>query len=69
MATEYHKHGQREDFPWKKKVEMDKELNEIQAEMEKLALKMQHEENVCWRYEWPLKRKSSWPVQTLLARR
>jgi hypothetical protein len=37
--------------------------------MEKLALNMQHEEKVCWRYEWPLKRKARWPVQKLLARR
>jgi hypothetical protein len=37
--------------------------------MEKLALKMQHEAKVCWRYEWPLKRKVEWHVQKLLARR
>jgi hypothetical protein len=69
MATEGHKHGRREDCPQKRKVEIDKELSEIRAEMEKLALKMQHEAKVRWRYEWPLKRKSRWHVQKLLARR
>jgi hypothetical protein len=37
--------------------------------MEKLALKMQHEAKVRWRYEWPLKIKSSWNVQNLFSRR
>jgi hypothetical protein len=69
MVTEGHKRGRREDCPWKRKAEIDKELSEIRAEMEKLALKMQHEEKVRWRYEWPLKRKSKWHVQKLLARR
>jgi hypothetical protein len=59
MVVEGHKRGRREDFPQKRKVEMDKELSEIRAEMEKLALKMQQEEKVRWRYEWPLKRKPS----------
>jgi hypothetical protein len=43
-------------------VEIDKELSEIRVEMEKLALKMQHEAKVRCRYEWPLKRKFEWHV-------
>jgi hypothetical protein len=34
-----------------------------------LAFKMQQESKVHWRYEWPLKRTTRWPVQKLLARR
>jgi hypothetical protein len=49
--------------------EMDKELSEIRAQMEKLAFKMQQESKVHWRYEWPLKRTTRWHVQKLLARR
>jgi hypothetical protein len=41
---------------------MEKELSEIQAEMEKLAFKMQQEEKLHWRYEWPLKRTTKQPV-------
>jgi hypothetical protein len=37
--------------------------------MEQLTLKMQQEAKVRWRYEWPLNRKSKWPVQKLLARK
>jgi hypothetical protein len=37
--------------------------------MEKIALNMQHEEKVRWRYEWSLERKSRWLVQKLLSRR
>jgi hypothetical protein len=69
MATEGHKHRSKRRLPKKRKEEIDKELSEIRAEMEKLALKMQHEEKVHWRYEWPLKRKAKWHVQKLLARR
>jgi hypothetical protein len=47
---------------------MDKELSEIRAQMEELAFNMQQESKVHWRYEWPLKRKSIWPIQKLLAR-
>jgi hypothetical protein len=36
---------------------MDKELNEIREEMERLALNMQQEAKVHWRYEWPLKQE------------
>jgi hypothetical protein len=56
-------------FPQKRKVEIDKELSEIRAEMEMLAFKMQQEAKVHWRYEWPLKRTTKWHVQMLLAQR
>jgi hypothetical protein len=36
--------------------------------MEMLEFKMQQEEKVHWRYQWPLKRKTKWHVQKLLAR-
>jgi len=37
--------------------------------MEKIELNMQQEANVHWRYEWPLKRKTRWPIHKLLDRR
>jgi hypothetical protein len=37
--------------------------------MEKLALRMQWEAKVHWRYKFPLNRKAKWHVQKLLARR
>jgi hypothetical protein len=69
MAIDGHKHGRGEVQSQKRKAEMDKELSEIRAQMEKLAFKMQQESKVHWRYEWPLKRTTRWPVQKLLARR
>jgi hypothetical protein len=48
---------------------MENDLNEIREEMDKIALKMQQEVGVHWRYEWPLNRKEKWPFQNLLARR
>jgi hypothetical protein len=59
MAIEGHKHGQGEVHSQKRKAEMDKELSEIRAQMEKLAFKMQQESKVHWRYEWPLKRTTN----------
>jgi hypothetical protein len=41
MATEGHERGQRGGRQQKRKEEIDKELSEIRAEMERLALKMQ----------------------------
>jgi methyl coenzyme M reductase subunit D len=69
MATEGHRGGQDKDHQQKTKVEIDKELIEIRAKMERLALKMQQDAKVHWTYEWPLKRKVEWPVQKLMARR
>jgi hypothetical protein len=68
MVTEGHERGQDKDRQQKRKAETDKELKEIRAQMEKLALKMQQEVKTCWRYEWPLKRKEKWPIQKLLAK-
>jgi len=48
---------------------MDKEIEEIRAKMDRLALKMQQEAQVHWRYEWPMNKKFRWHVQKLLARR
>jgi hypothetical protein len=48
---------------------LTKNSAEIRARMEQLTLKMQQEEKVHWRYEWPLNRKAKWPVQKLLARK
>jgi hypothetical protein len=69
MDVGSHENGRGEVFSQKRKVEIDKELREIRAEMESLELKMQREGKVCWRYEWPLKRKTMWPIRKLLARR
>jgi hypothetical protein len=69
MATEGHRHGQGKDRQQKSKAEMDKELEEIRAELNRLELKMQQEAKVHWTYEWPLKRKAKWHVQKFLARR
>jgi hypothetical protein len=46
---------------------MDLELNEIRERMEQLALRIQQEEKVQWRYECPLNMKAKWHVQNLLA--
>jgi hypothetical protein len=48
---------------------MDKELTEIRARMEELALRVQQNAKTHWVYEWPLRRKAKWPVKKLLARR
>jgi hypothetical protein len=68
MATEGHRHGRGKDHQQKRKAEVEKELSEIRAEMERLAFKMQQEAKVRWRYEWPLKRTTKWHVRKLLAR-
>jgi hypothetical protein len=65
MATEGHGHGRREDYKKKCNPEMDLELNEIRERMEQLALRMQQEVKVHWRYECPLNKKVKWHVQRL----
>jgi hypothetical protein len=55
MATEGHKRSQGKDHQKKIKEKMDKELEEIRVETDRLALKMQQESQVHWRYEWPMK--------------
>ena len=56
MATVSHKHGRGEVHSQKRKAGMDKDLSEIRVNMEEIALNMEHESKVHWRYEWPLKR-------------
>jgi hypothetical protein len=82
MATEGHKcggnkiHQQQENTCDGKKNchqpskdEVDKELTEIRARMEILALHMQKNAESRWVYEWPMKTKVKWPVKELLAKR
>jgi hypothetical protein len=69
MVIGIHENDQGRVFPQKRKADIDKELSEIQAQMETLAFKMQQEARVCWRYEWPSKRKSKWLVQNLLTKK
>jgi hypothetical protein len=68
MDVGSHEHGRGEVFPQKCKAEIEKDLREIRVEMEELAFNMQQETKVCWRYEWPLKRKTRWFVRDFLAR-
>jgi hypothetical protein len=67
MSTEGHKRGQRGGYLQRGKAEMDKELSEIRAKMERLAFKMRQEAKVRWRYEWPLRRTTKWTIRKLLA--
>jgi hypothetical protein len=48
------------------KPDMDKEIEEIRVEMERLTLKIQQEAQVHWKYEWPMKQRVKWSVQKLL---
>jgi hypothetical protein len=50
MATNGHKHGRGEVHSQKSEVDMDKELSEIQAQMESISFNMQQESKVHWRY-------------------
>jgi hypothetical protein len=54
MATEGHGRGKKEGHKHKCNPNMDREFNEIRARMEQLALNMQQEAKVQWRYECPL---------------
>jgi hypothetical protein len=47
---------------------MDKELTEIRARMEELALRVQQNTKTHWVYEWPMKKKVKCLVKKLLAR-
>jgi hypothetical protein len=69
MVVESHKNNRGDLCLQKIKAEMDKELSEIQAEIERIAFKMQQEVKVHWRYEWPLKRTAKWYVGRFLASR
>jgi hypothetical protein len=54
MATEGRKHGQGKDHQQEKREEMDKELQDIRAELERLTFKVQQESRTRWVYEWPM---------------
>jgi hypothetical protein len=66
MATEGHRHAGRKRKA-EKLVEMDKELYEIRADIEKLELRMQQKAKLRWVYEWPMKKeKEKWLVKQLM---
>jgi hypothetical protein len=69
MVTEGHRHAGRKSKA-EKLAEMDKELYEIRADIEKLELKMRQDKKPRWVYEWPMKKpKEKWPVKELMVRR
>jgi hypothetical protein len=70
MATEIHKHAGRKSSRLMNAVEMDKELADIQREMEELEMKMQQSKKQRWVHEWPMKApKVKWPVRELMVKR
>jgi hypothetical protein len=69
MATEGHGRGHTKDCKKKKNLDMDLELTEVRARIEKFALQMQQDAKTHWVYEWTMKRKVKWPVKKLLAKR
>jgi hypothetical protein len=69
MAIEGHKRGREGDLHQKIKAEIDKGLEEIRVEMDRMTLKMQQESQVRWRYEWPMKKRTKCPIQNFMARR
>jgi hypothetical protein len=69
MVTEGHRHAGRKSKE-ENLAEMDKELAEIRADIEKLELRMQQKAKSRWVYEWPMKKpKVKWPVKELMVRR
>jgi hypothetical protein len=63
MATE----GRRKKSKAEKLAEMDEELADIRAEIERLELKMRQDKKPRWVYEWPMKKpKMKWPVRELM---
>jgi hypothetical protein len=48
---------------------MDKELEEVREEIDKLMIRMQQEVQGGWKYEWPLNKKARCLVQKLFSRR
>jgi hypothetical protein len=66
MVTEDHRHAGRKSKA-KNLVEMDKELYELKADIEKLELKMRQDKRSRWMREWPMKKpKEKWPVKELM---
>jgi hypothetical protein len=69
IVTEGHRHARRKSKA-EKLAEMDKELAEIRADIENLALQMRKKEKPRWVYEWPMRKaKAKWPVKELMAGR
>jgi hypothetical protein len=72
MVTEGHRHAGRKSKAEKlaeMDKEMDKELYELKADIEKLELKMRQDKRSRWMYEWPMKKaKEKWPVKELMVR-
>jgi hypothetical protein len=69
MAAKGHGHSGKKNHHQQRKTDMDKELTEIRARMEELALWMQQDAKLHWVYEWPMKMKVKWPIKELLAQR
>jgi hypothetical protein len=69
MATEGHAHGGKKNHQQQENAARDKELAEIRARMDELALRMQQNAKSRWVYEWPMKTKEKWPVRELMAKR
>jgi hypothetical protein len=69
MATEGHKSAKRKKPKMMNAAEMDKELADINREMEELEMKMQQEAKSRWVHEWPMKTpKVKWPVRELMVK-
>jgi hypothetical protein len=69
MATEGHRCDGKKNHQQQENVARVKELDEIRARMEILALWMQQNAKSRWVYEWPMKTRVKWPIQELVARR
>jgi hypothetical protein len=70
MATEGRRHAGRKISDLWSQEDIDEELTDIRAEIEKLALKMQQKAKSRWVYEWPMRKlKMNWPVNELMVRR
>jgi hypothetical protein len=70
MATEGCRCTGRKNPEMMRKSEIDEELTDIRAEMEKLTFWMQHNTRSRWVYEWPMRKsKAKWSVKELMSRR
>jgi hypothetical protein len=55
MVTEDHRHAGKKSKA-EKLAEMDKELYELKADIEKLELWMRQDKRSRWMYEWPMRK-------------
>jgi hypothetical protein len=69
MVIEGHRRDGKKIHQQPNKDEIDKELVEIRARMEELALQMQQDARSHWVYECPMRTKVKWSVKEMLARR